>query len=76
MTELRVALKDETATFLKHYAEKENISISELLEKVATAIQSIEHSRIHPTVQALTGVACANQQARDDFYQHLSEKHQ
>jgi hypothetical protein len=57
MTELHVAVKDETATFLKSYAEREQISLSELLEKVATAIQSIEHSRIHPTVQALTGVA-------------------
>ena len=57
MTELHVAVKDETATFLKSYAEREQISISELLEKVATAIQSIEHSRIHLTVQALTGVA-------------------
>lgn len=76
MTELRITIKDETATFLEIYAEREHISISELLEKFAEAIQSIEHSSIHPTVQALTGILDASEQARDAFYQHLSDKHQ
>jgi|YNPMSStandDraft_2_1061718.scaffolds.fasta_scaffold36377_2 hypothetical protein len=76
MTELHVAVKDETATFLKSYAEREQISLSELLEKVATAIQSLERASIHPTVQALTGVVQKSEQTQEAFYQHLSEKHQ
>ncbi len=76
MTELHIVVKDETAHFLKSYAEREHISISELLEKVADVIQSIEHSSIHQTVQTLTGISQADVQARDAFYQYLSDKHQ
>lgn len=76
MTELRITIKDEVATFLESYAAREHISLAELLEKFAAAIQSIEHSSIHPTVQALTGIFDASAQAREAFYQHLSDKHQ
>lgn len=75
-TKLTVRLPDENLEFVKRYAKEHGVSVTEVLERFLTRLQTAETRRpLHPKVERLSGLVPADVDARALYHEHLLDKH-
>jgi hypothetical protein len=74
-TELTVQLPERDVQFLKEYAAKHAISISDLLTRYVQGLQGKAKSAPHPSNLAFTGVIPADVDAREEYRKYIEKKH-
>ena len=72
---LTIQLPTDEISFLKQYAEKHRITISELIDRYAKFLQVSQNYDLDPDLKKVTGIIPNDIDAEEIFYQHVMEKH-
>jgi len=72
---LTIQLPVNEIEFLRQYAEKHRITISELIDRYAKYLQASQKYQIHPDIAKFTGIVPENIDVRKMCYQYSMEKH-
>lgn len=72
---LTVRLPVDDIAYLKGYARKRGITVTEVLHRYLFRLQELERVDIHPEVSRLTGLVPSEVDAREANTLHLKEKH-
>ena len=72
---LTVRLPVDDITYLKGYARKRGITVTEALHRYLVRLRDLESVEIHPEVSRLSGLAPADIDAQKTHVIHLEEKH-
>lgn len=72
---LTVRLPVDDIAYLKGYARKRGITVTEVLHRYLFRLQELERVDIHPEVSRLTGLVPSEVDAREAYTLHLKEKH-
>jgi energy-converting hydrogenase A subunit M len=72
---LTIQLPTDEISFLRQYAERHRITISELIDRYARGLQVSQTYDLHPDIQKITGIIPKDIDTDEIFYQHSMEKH-
>lgn len=73
---LTVRLPQDDLQFIKRYAKKHNVTVTELVKRYFGQLrQSSDHS-IDPRLLAITGLLPKKAGDNQEYYDHLEKKHQ
>jgi hypothetical protein len=72
---LTIQLPTDEISFLRQYAERHKITISELIDRYAKFLQVPQKYDLHPDIQKITGIIPKDIDTEKIFYQHSMEKH-
>jgi len=72
---LTIQLPVNEIEFLRQYAEKHRITISELIDRYAKYLKASQQFQIHPDIAKFTGIIPKNIDVREMFHQYSMEKH-
>ncbi|MEZ4527005.1 MAG: DUF6364 family protein [Desulfobacterales bacterium] len=72
---LTIQLPVNEIEFLRQYAEKHRITISELIDRYVKYLKKYQGIEIHPDIAKITGIVPENIDAREMFHQYSMEKH-
>lgn len=72
---LTIQLPTEEISFLRQYAERHKITISDLIDRYAKFLQGSQKYDLHPDIQKITGIIPKDIDIEEIFYQHSMEKH-
>lgn len=72
---LTIQLPTDEISFLKQYAERHRITISELIDRYAKFLQVSQQYALHPDLKKVTGIIPNDIDTEEIFYQHVMEKH-
>lgn len=72
---LTIQLPTDEIGFLRQYAERHKITISELIDRYARFLQGAQKYDLHPEIQKVTGIIPKDIDIEDVCYQHSMEKH-
>lgn len=73
--ELTIQLPMEEINFLKQYAQRHRITISELVDRYVKELQISQKHDIHPDIRRFSGIIPKDIDAHEMFYEHMMEKH-
>jgi Family of unknown function (DUF6364) len=71
---LTIQLPTDEIIFLRQYAERHSITISELIDRYARGLLVSQTYDLHPDIQKITGIIPKNIDTDEIFYQHSMEK--
>ncbi len=74
-TELKILLPQEEADFLAGYAKEHATSVAEIFARYAKQLHSAARRKPHPKNVKFTGTVPADQDAREEYRQHITDKH-
>ncbi len=72
---LTVNLPKNEIDFLKNYAQKHNLSISQLIDRWVKSLKEKPNIPIHPDIEKLTGIIPSDLDYRAVYYDGMMEKH-
>ncbi|MGE0086513.1 MAG: DUF6364 family protein [Desulfococcaceae bacterium] len=72
---LTIQLPVNKIEFLRQYAERHKITISELIDRYARYLQVSQRDELHPDIEKFTGIIPKDIDVREIFYQNSMEKH-
>jgi hypothetical protein len=72
---LTVRLPADDIAFLKGYARRHRITVTEALHRYLYRLRELEGADIHPEVSRLAGLAPSEIDAKEMQVAHLEEKH-
>jgi len=73
--ELTVRLPEAEALFLKGFAEKYKVPVSELIMYFVEHLRKVERYTHHPDIKKFAGIIPLISDVAEDYYDHLEEKH-
>ena len=73
---LTVRLPQDDLTFIKQYAKKHNVTVTELVKRYFGQLRQSSDDAIDYRLQAITGLLPKTVDAKQDYYDHLEKKHQ
>ena len=71
---LTIQLPTDEIIFLRQYAERHSITISELIDRYARGLLVSQTYDLHPDIPKITGIIPKNIDTDEIFYQHSMEK--
>jgi hypothetical protein len=74
-TEVTVPLPKEEADFLESYAKEHATSVAEIFARYAKRLHSASRREPHPENMKFTGAVPADVDAREEYRQHIANKH-
>lgn len=74
-TEVKVLLPQEEADFLAGYAKEHATSVAEIFARYARRLHSAARRDPHPKNVPFTGAVPADNDAREEYRQHVADKH-
>ena len=72
---LTVRLPADDIAYLKSYARRQDITVTEALHRYLLQLRTAERGDIHPEVARLAGLVPAGVDAEQDYAAHLEDKH-
>jgi hypothetical protein len=72
---LTVRLPVDDIAYLKEYAVKRGITVTEVLHRYLYRLRELEPVDIHPEVSRLTGLVPCDVDAKEAYTVHLEDKH-
>uniref|UniRef100_UPI004055CA3B DUF6364 family protein n=1 Tax=Candidatus Electronema sp. TaxID=2698783 RepID=UPI004055CA3B len=72
---LTVNLPVNEIEFIKKYAERHKVTISELIDRYVKHLQFLQKSEIHPDLARISGILPDKLDVMDAYCQHVMEKH-
>lgn len=70
-----IELPKTEATFLKDYARRHRITISQLMDYLIEQLQQSEEYVLHPDIQKFSGIVPGDVDAKQEYYEYLEEKY-
>lgn len=61
--------------FIKKYAERHKVTISELIDRYVKHLQFFKKNEIHPDLARISGILPDKIDVMNDYCQYLMEKH-
>jgi hypothetical protein len=74
-TKLTVRLPKEELEFAKQYARDHGITVTALIDRYLSRLQSEPPGPVHPDVQRFSGLVPSGVSARELYLLHLDSKH-
>ena len=72
--ELTIQLPIDEIKFIKQYAKRHRVTVSELVNRYVNELQQ-QKQDIHPDIQKFSGIIPKDIDAQQIYYQHILEKH-
>jgi hypothetical protein len=73
--ELTIQLPIEELNFLRQYAQRHKITISELVDRYVKELQESQKCELHPDIRRFSGIIPKDIDSHKMFYEHIMEKH-
>jgi hypothetical protein len=73
---LTVRLPVDDIAYLKGYAQKQGITVTEVLHRYIYRLRELKPVDIHPEVSRLSGLVPSNFDPKEAYTRYLEEKHQ
>jgi hypothetical protein len=74
-TELIVRLSKSEISFIKEYAKKHGVTVSELIDRYIKRLRASQKHPLHPDVEKITGIIPNNIDAEALYHKYMLEKH-
>lgn len=74
-TKLTIRLPRKHLEFAKAYAKAHGITVTEFIDRLLRRLQASEHTRLHPEVEAISGLVPSDVDVGSEYQQHLLAKH-
>lgn len=74
-TKLTIRLPSKDVEFVKAYAKRHGLSVTEVIDRYLRRIRALEDYAPSPELDAITGVIPADVDAEAAFREHQREKH-
>lgn len=74
--ELTLHLPESEALFLKGFAERYQMSVSDLFVYSAGHLRKVEQYEPHPDIKKFAGIIPQNLDVAAAYYEHIEDKHQ
>ena len=71
----QIELPREAMSFLKAYARRHGMTLSSLLVQYASELHAAGRHTPHPANAQFAGTVPAEIDAREEYFQHMAEKH-
>ena len=72
---LTVKLPKPELEFIKQYAKEHGLTVTSIIDRYFSLIQSRSVGRIHPEVEKISGLVAPEVDARVQYGEYMAEKH-
>jgi hypothetical protein len=72
---LTVTLPESEINFIKKYAKKNKISVSELLVRWIKNLKTKPTPKLHPDIKKFTGIIAPDINAEESYAEYVMDKH-
>jgi hypothetical protein len=73
--ELTLRLPEAEALYLKGFAEKYKVPVSELIVYFVEHLRRVERYKHHPDIKMFAGIIPGDFDASASYYEHIEDKH-
>lgn len=74
-TALTIQLPQPEIAFLKDYAERHQVTVSEVIDYFVKQLRVAEKYSFHPDIERFAGMIPKEVDVRKEYYEYLEEKH-
>jgi len=75
VTQLTIHLPESEVAFLKDFAERRKVTVSQLIDQYVKQLRIVESYSHHPDVDRFAGIVADEADARATYYEYIEKKH-
>jgi hypothetical protein len=72
---LTIRLPKQNLDFVKHYAAEHHLTVTEVIDRYLSRLRQQQYPMIHPDVESISGLVPSDIDAKQDYHEHILQKH-